>query len=423
MGVAAAGAVGAVVAAVRVGADVVAVVGDRLDVVVGVRVEVRARLPLVAAALDDVVAVRDDAGLDERLAVLVEVEAPGVARAVGEDLEVVPRRVIAPDAGVDRRAVLVRRAGLADLRVGEDAVAAVEPAVRAPGEGVQRLVRVLVAPAVEQDLRRAGGLVVAVLDRDEQQVRRRADPDAAEADLDAADEVQALDEDGALVELAVAVGVLEDQDAVAWPRLSGAADRDSVVRLRHPEPAAVVDGEGDRLMHVRLAGEQRDLEALGHGHRLGRLLGRQAGVLVDVRRRQRCGVGRGGTFGFSAWKRKSSKLTWPQWPVCLSTRRMKISLPMCGCRSTTTRRRFSSSSPRRGEKTLPVSLRTSSTQVSGYGPPPTRKRRPRVRHLERHARSACPCGLSPLRLVAADPVLALVLALACRCGAGRRCRP
>ena len=48
----------------------------------------------------------------------------------------------------------------------------------------------------------------------EHQVRGRADPDAAEADFEAADEVQAFHEDGALVELAVAVGVLEDQDAV-----------------------------------------------------------------------------------------------------------------------------------------------------------------------------------------------------------------
>ena len=74
--------------------------------------------------------------------------------------------------------------------------------------------RVLVAPAVEQDLRRPGRSIGAVLDRDEQQVRRRADPDAAEADLDAADEVQVLDEDLAAVEPAVAVGVLEDEDAV-----------------------------------------------------------------------------------------------------------------------------------------------------------------------------------------------------------------
>ena len=87
VGVAAAGAVGAAVAAVRVRAVPVQVVGDGLDVVVGVRVEVRARLPLIAAALDDVEGVRNDAGLDEGLAVVVEVEAPRIARAVGEDLE------------------------------------------------------------------------------------------------------------------------------------------------------------------------------------------------------------------------------------------------------------------------------------------------------------------------------------------------
>ena len=81
-------------------------------------------------------------------------------RAVGEHLEDVPRRMIAPDAGVDRDAVLVRRARLADARVREDAVAAVEPAVRPPDERVERLVRVLVAPAVEQNLRLAGGLSV-----------------------------------------------------------------------------------------------------------------------------------------------------------------------------------------------------------------------------------------------------------------------
>ena len=63
VGVAAAGRVGPAVAGVRsLVADPVQVIGDRLDVVVGVRVEVLARLPLVARALDDVVQVRDDAG-------------------------------------------------------------------------------------------------------------------------------------------------------------------------------------------------------------------------------------------------------------------------------------------------------------------------------------------------------------------------
>ena len=77
-----------------------------------------ARLPLVAAALNHLVQVRDDAGGEERLAEVVEIDAPGVARAVGEDLEHMPRRMVAPDAGVDRRALGVRRAGLADVANG-----------------------------------------------------------------------------------------------------------------------------------------------------------------------------------------------------------------------------------------------------------------------------------------------------------------
>ncbi len=66
--------------------------------------------------------------------------------------------------------MVIGRAGLADARVGEDAVAAVEPAVRAPGERVQGFVGVLISPAVEQDLRRAVGPVVAVLVGDEEEL-------------------------------------------------------------------------------------------------------------------------------------------------------------------------------------------------------------------------------------------------------------
>ena len=92
VGMAAAGRVGAAVAAVRVGAQVVPVVGDGLDVVVRVRIEMLARLALVAAALNHVVEMGDDAGGDEHLAVCIEIDAPGVAGAVGEDLEDVARR-------------------------------------------------------------------------------------------------------------------------------------------------------------------------------------------------------------------------------------------------------------------------------------------------------------------------------------------
>ena len=107
MGVAAAGRVGAVVARVRRRADPMPMLGDRLDVVVGVGVEVLAGLTLVAAALNHVIQVRDHAGREKRLALVVEIDAPRIARAVGEDFEHVLRGVIAPDAGIDRRALFV----------------------------------------------------------------------------------------------------------------------------------------------------------------------------------------------------------------------------------------------------------------------------------------------------------------------------
>src|SRR5688500_1004982 len=132
---------------------VMPVVGNRLDVVVGVGVEMLAGLPLVARAGDDVVAVGDDAGGGEEIAVLIVVEPPGVAGPLGKDLELVPYGVITPNAGVNPRSLLLRRARLADSGVCEDAVAAVEPAVGAPDEAVERLMGVFVAPAVEEDIR------------------------------------------------------------------------------------------------------------------------------------------------------------------------------------------------------------------------------------------------------------------------------
>ena len=52
---------------------------------------------LYRRALHDVEQVLDDARGREGVAVVVEVEAPRVARAFGEHLEDVPRRMVAPD--------------------------------------------------------------------------------------------------------------------------------------------------------------------------------------------------------------------------------------------------------------------------------------------------------------------------------------
>src|SRR5690606_10780418 len=161
-------------------------------------------LPLVAAALHDVPQVGNHACDGYRMPAIGEIESPGVAQTLGEDLEPMPGRVIAPDTGVDPRPFGGRCAGFPDAAVREDTVRAVQPAVGSPDETVEGLVRVLVAPAVEQDLGRPGRLrLVAVGNRNEHQVGCCADPYASEAHFETTDEIQVVGKDSAAIEGAV----------------------------------------------------------------------------------------------------------------------------------------------------------------------------------------------------------------------------
>src|SRR5262249_13679674 len=104
------------IAGVRRRADVVAMLRDRLNVGVGIGLEMLTRLALVASALDYVVQVRNHARCAKRLAMIVEVDAPGIARPLGEYFKLFPRRVIAPDACIYRSALALRRTRLAHVR-------------------------------------------------------------------------------------------------------------------------------------------------------------------------------------------------------------------------------------------------------------------------------------------------------------------
>jgi hypothetical protein len=127
----------------------------------------------------------------------------------------------------------------------------------------------LVAEAVEEDLWVGVGFVVGVFVGDEEQVRRGEDECAAEADFDAGDVIEFVVEDGSLVEVAVVVGVLEDEDAVG----SGCFPLGIVISLGHPEAAAIVDGVGNGLDDVGLGGEDGGGEAGGEFHGRDGLLG------------------------------------------------------------------------------------------------------------------------------------------------------
>ena len=132
----------------------VAMVGDRLDVAVDVRVEVLASLTVIDAARDHVPEVGDDAGADDELPFGVVVDTPRVAESVGDDLEPILRRMVSPDAAIDLDAfafqdvVGERLSGLehpalagrlSDLRRREQSLQSVQPPIGAPMETVQRL--------------------------------------------------------------------------------------------------------------------------------------------------------------------------------------------------------------------------------------------------------------------------------------------
>src|SRR5688572_23923919 len=129
-------------------------------------------------------------------------------------------------------------------------MSAVEPPVRSPGAAVGDVVYALAPEAIEQHERCTVGLVILVLVRDEQQVWRRDDPDAAEAVLDSRHARETVGEHAAAIVLSVAVSVFQDDD----PVLPLLPLRIRVI-LGHPYAPVIIETEPDRLPHVRLGGE------------------------------------------------------------------------------------------------------------------------------------------------------------------------
>ena len=173
--------------------------------------------------------------------------------------------MIAPDGAVESEALRLRRAGSANGRWRRDAMASIEPAIDAPGQAVEKIMARFFRPTVERHLRSPVRLVVAVTIRNEQQIRRVADPDSAPADGHPGDMIAPGPKDGALVMTSVIVRVLKDQDPVLGPVLPFFVG----IGLRHPEPAPGVQSHRHRLTHIRFTSKKGRVESLRHGDRLG----------------------------------------------------------------------------------------------------------------------------------------------------------
>ena len=106
-------------------ANVMGMIGDRLDVIIQVGIEMLSSLPLVACSLDHVKQVGNDAGSNKSLAVLIEIDSPGVTAAPRKDVELMPRGMLTPDGRIERCALVVWCSRFTDTRMGEDAMAPV----------------------------------------------------------------------------------------------------------------------------------------------------------------------------------------------------------------------------------------------------------------------------------------------------------
>src|SRR4051812_26296179 len=127
-------------------------VGNGFDVVENVRIIMLAALALISRTLNHVPEMRNHAGLDEALAVLVKVHSPGIAGALRKALKNMFCGMIAPHSGSNRCAFTIGRTRFANVGMCEHAVASIEPAVRPPIKCVQRFVRILVTPTIKENL-------------------------------------------------------------------------------------------------------------------------------------------------------------------------------------------------------------------------------------------------------------------------------
>ena len=78
-----------------------AVIGDRTNVAVDIRIEVPAALAMVDAARNHVPEMGNHAGADKELAFSVVIDSPRITESMRHDLETLFRRVIAPNTTVD----------------------------------------------------------------------------------------------------------------------------------------------------------------------------------------------------------------------------------------------------------------------------------------------------------------------------------
>src|SRR5690606_20557185 len=142
------------------------VIGDGLDIVVSIGVEMLPTLAVVSCALNHVEHVWDNTYRSKCMTVIIERQPPRIARSLREHLKFMACGVVPPHTRVDGGPFVVRRAGLPYIGMGEYAMVTIKPAVWPPYKRVERFMCVLISPTIEQYLGLASRFVCRRIDWD-----------------------------------------------------------------------------------------------------------------------------------------------------------------------------------------------------------------------------------------------------------------
>ena len=206
-----------------------AMIHDGLDVAVDVRIEMLPALAMINAALDDMEYMRNHAGRNEKLALGVVIDAPGIAEAVRHHLETILRGVVSPYAPVYVDALSFQNifgeglpmdidllAGLRFVDFGRrrEAFEAIKPTVRPPMKTVEGFVAIPDAPSRKENFNVAlVGHVVSVSIRNEHKMGRRAQIHAPEPDRDRRRKRNPLQKHLAAIRHAIPIRILQNKNA------------------------------------------------------------------------------------------------------------------------------------------------------------------------------------------------------------------
>ena len=242
----------------RISRHVVLVVDDAGQQVVGVGIGRLTRLPLVEPTRGEVEEVIDDAGADEGIAPGVEVHAPWIGRALGEDLH-------APGLRLKTRHPRRQQHGFSrlgrihGLSPGEHPVGHVHLPIGTPREAIEEFVPVFEAKAgLDDGLLVGNEISVGVLE--EIQIWRGPQIHAAIGHQNARGQGEPISEHLDRIGSTVAIGVFEHLDAVA-PLLSRLGAQRVLVQFHNPKAPTVVPSHGHGIHHLGLRGEEPRFKA------------------------------------------------------------------------------------------------------------------------------------------------------------------